>query len=341
MKHWTTRIGIVIGSLSLFVVGCEQPETGEVAPGEEGAPLVEEAAETPEAGGREDHHDKHGKRAKGPGDMLMKKALRDLDLSDEQRAKIEALSDGGQRSDEGRTAHEEFRAALAAGVRAGKLDTALINDKLAALEQLGNAKRDQMFANLNTLHQTLTSDQRATLVASIRDKADKWQGKHDAHDDGDESAPKRGKADKRGGKFGKFGKDKAMHLMRGLDLSEEQRTAVRDAMQDGKPSREDKGAKRDKMRQKMTAMMDAFASDSFDAKALAADDDGSNHMRDMLDRKVAMVTKLIGVLDETQRETLATNLEKAKHDKRGKRGLRGKPDRRGKPGVRQPSETSL
>ena len=324
MHRLTIRFGIITAALGLCAVACDQPDPAGT-PATSEAPAADTAAEAPEAPARDRDRATTGKdeRRKGrkgaPGAMLFKKALKELDLSDEQRATIEGLK--RRKPDEAaRAALSELREALAAGARAGELDDALIDSKLATLQAQGVAKRDKMLEDLNTLHATLTAVQRTTLVTSIKEKPEgerdrAWFDRDDGDSDDDGDAAER--PGKRRGELGKLGK-----LLRGIDLTDEQRTKLKE-VKGHKASREGMKAKRAAKRKRMAAMLEAFSSDTFDANALAGDDDMSDRMHGKMARKVEMVRIAIGILDETQREQLASNLEReSKEGKRGKRGDR-------------------
>lgn len=302
MKYFQAFTGLSL----LVLAACTQqaptdevPESAEqkeeaLAPRAETAPTV---ASGPE---RSEHFRKRGPH--GPGFMLHA-ALKELELRPEQVEKIEGLLTGLESAHPAtQPAHQAFERALAAGVRAGKLERATLEPHFAALEQGANDARKKVHAALNELHRTLDADQRKSLVAALEARGER-AGKGRRHR-GDEpgcggggqcdGAGKRGFGPHHGPGFGMFGD---------LELSDAQRAKLRSAMPD-------RGAMQQEMQKKgehMKQFVAAFAGEGFDADKLTAD--AGKSPRAHAEARVKHLEALLAVLEPSQREKLAARIE--------------------------------
>lgn len=302
MKYFQAFAGLsllVLAACSQQVPSDEVPEPAE----QKEQPLAPKAeaprAAAPQGEARE-HFRKRGHH--GPGFMLHA-ALKELDLRPEQAEKIEGLLtelESAHPADS--PAHQAFEQALAAGVRAGKLDRAALEPHLAALEKGATEGRKKVHAALNALHRTLDADQRKSLVASLEARGER-AGKGRRHF-GDEpgcggggqcdGADKHGFGRHHGPGFGMFGD---------LELTDAQRAKLRSALPD-------RGAMQQEMQRKgehMKQLAAAFAGEGFDADKLATD--AGKSPRAHAEARVKHLDALLGVLEPAQREKLAARLE--------------------------------
>jgi Spy/CpxP family protein refolding chaperone len=313
-RVWTAipLVGVLIG-----VTGCGA-DTGSTKPP---SPTDEAAqAVAPEkavaADARADRPD--GPRGHGPGgpDHLLMAALHELDLTDAQKTTIQAAMDKlalparparGERGDHGPRDTAAFTT-LAAGVRAGKIDTATL---LAGAPDRGpEARGAEVATALQTLHATLTKEQRRALVDSMAKRmAD--HGPPDGApppDKGDRDHDREhGPGGPEGGPMG--------HLLGGLSLTAAQRTSIDAALAAQRPAAGDRDAMKKQFEARgaqMRARMESFASDTFDAKAFVAPpaDAPQGAMMNPMARMVNELAVVVPLLDATQRETLAAQLEK-------------------------------
>lgn len=330
-SRWFRVTGILslVGALT-GVVGCGAEGGSTDASSNEGvaeAPLVQEPSKGAQAeetakgkGPREGRGGKHGGRhggwAHGP-ERLLGAALHKLDLSDAQKTSIKgALDDLHKDAKEGPKDPGVFKA-LAQGVRAGKIDRTAVDAKLADTDRDGKEHQARVASALNTLHATLTKEQRRELVDALAAKMDKHgpEGEHGPRGDRD-GAWDRGPKGERGEKGGFGMKGGPMgHLLRDLNLSDEQRAQVDKALEASRPSDADRDAMKQKfeaMRAEMRTRMEAFAADSFDANAfLSAMPAGKERgPKAHLEGMVSWLAAVVPVLDEAQRNTLADRLEK-------------------------------
>lgn len=244
----------------------------------------------------------------GPG-MLIFTALHEdsLKLTDAQRTTIQAAADTlkPKGPPPGAEAHGK---ALAAAVRAGKIDTAtLAKPDIAVIE--GEHKTALVNA-LNTLHKTLTKEQRVALVAAI----ESHKGKHGHMGDGE--GPKgehEGMKHHKGGEGHAFG---PMHMLKDLDLTADQQAAIEKELQANKPAkpteaeREAMKAQHEAFKKELDARLQTFAADDFDANAYVAPIANGPKMGAHGDRFVADLAAIVPLLTPAQREKLAAKLEK-------------------------------
>jgi Spy/CpxP family protein refolding chaperone len=217
----------------------------------------------------------HGPHRRGPGGMLKGIALEDLDLSAEQRAKIEALFEKDAPTDEAREEHAAKARALAVAVRAGRVDVASLTEKDATRPDL----RARFATDLDALHALLTPAQRADLVAALKERAPK--------------GPPEGRGPHEGGP----------DLLRGISVTDLQREAIAKALTDAgiapSPKKVDKKAK-------MDAVLTAFVRDDFEADAVLPEPpEGAPGPR----RRIAALAVVVPLLTPDQRDQLAARIE--------------------------------
>ncbi len=322
MTHKTLRSHLFLSGVALLALAaCSQevPTDKIPEPAEQQArELVPEAptaeAPKPEARG----HFRKGPHG-GPA-FLLHAALKELELRPDQKKTVEALAaDLKSAHPFDSPAHKDFQKALAAGVRAGKLEPSILAPHYAAIEKSATETSQKVHEALNELHRTLDAEQRKALVAALEarlehgpkrfgppDPGDAPLGAACAGDPDEQCAHGDGPKGKRGfrGPGGPgFG------LLKDLDLSETQREKLRAARAQGEPER---GAMKQEMQKKgehMKQLLTAFATDSFDAKALMGSADVARHARQGAEARVKHLETLLGVLEPSQRDKLATRVE--------------------------------
>jgi Spy/CpxP family protein refolding chaperone len=299
MTMLSLRVSFVaVVLVALGAAGCVEEGVAESAGDVESPLAAEKAGSGDEAPGPRMRRG-HGPR--GP-ESLLRVALRELELSDAQRAAIdEALADMPRPEPPQRPDGAALET-LAAGVRAGKVDVAAVVAQLGEPPDLA-AQRQALADALATLHATLTPEQRRELVdhllAELEEQAPRERGP-------------RGHADKKMRGKGKPMGDPLGHLLADLDLSEAQRDAVAQALEEQRP---DHAAMKDgfeAVRAAMRAKLESFASVSFDAAAFAAPPEGApaRGPREHLERMARAMGAIAPLLDAEQREALAARLER-------------------------------
>jgi Spy/CpxP family protein refolding chaperone len=261
----------------------------------------------------------HGGPRMGPGGgMLLFAALHeDINLTDAQRTTIQGLADG-LRPKGPPPGFEENKKALAAAVRAGKVD---VNALQPAKPDFA-AHNAEVAKALTTLHATLTPEQRVALVAAVKKhgedhKDGPWAHKGGPKGDGEKGekgdGPKGMKMHEGPGHFGPMG------MMKDLDLTKDQETAIKAEFDKNKPTpptdaeRETMKKNHEAMRTEMAARLDKFATPTFDATAFLAPPTnapapmggGFGHGDHMLKTLSAVVP----LLTPAQREKLAAKIE--------------------------------
>lgn len=342
----TSRGRKLVGMLPLLgalagLIGCGAD--GEVvdtsgAPANEAAaeaPLVKGPAKDGEAEKAEGKGPRHGKGRHGGMMMhgpekLLWAALHEVNLSDAQKATIKGAMDGLR--DEGMKGPRDPGAfkALAESVRAGVVDKGALEAKLAGKGPDHEAHRAKVVSALNTLHATLTKEQRRELVDALAAKMDERGEKGERFGKG-EKGERFGKGERGEKGFGMKGGPMG-HMLRDLNLRDDQRAQIEKGLEAMKPSEGDWEAKKEAMKKdfeakrgEMRAKLESFASDSFDANAFLPTppkDAPRGHIEGM----VRWLSVVVPVLDEAQRNTLADKLEEGPgagmHERGGKRGAK-------------------
>ncbi|WP_437983231.1 Spy/CpxP family protein refolding chaperone [Sorangium sp. So ce117] len=332
-SRWWRLGGILplVGAL-VGAAGCTA-ETGQgnTSPSDEAAEAAL-AKGPPGAGGPRGGFGGHRGGPRGP-EHLLRAALHELDLSDAQEATIEGALEGLRDGAKERPKDGAVFAALAEGVRAGKIDRAAIEAKLPDAGRAAEERRARVAGALSTLHATLTKEQRRQLVDVIAAKMDERGergprgGEHHRGDRGGMGGP--GMRGDRGGMGGPGMRGGPLgYLLAGLDLRDEQRAQIDKALEAARPGDADRvGRKEDHAarRAEMRARLETFAADRFDANAFLPQPPAGEKMgpRAHLDRMVGALAAIVPILDEAQRNALAERIEKGPAAGRPERGERG------------------
>jgi len=244
-------------------------------------------------------------RGHGPGAMLFVAAQRLPDLKDEQKAKIDTAqkrahdpSDTSAR-DAMRTAGKEVHSELIVGVKAGKIDTAKLDAKYAAVEKALRALHENEAEALTSLHAALEPAQRKAVVAEVRAKQsarEERMAKRADRDHADAGAD--------GGAKVNHGKRRLDRLTRDLALDAEQEKKVAAIAPKDEPKG---GPDRAEAKKRLEALLTAFEKDSFDAKKLDAFD--AKKARAPMEDDTKLLAQLVPILKPEQREKLASKME--------------------------------
>lgn len=349
-----TKTALPLLAALTLALGCSQGPTDQVPDpaGESQQQLEEPAPGAPRARGAELRDGKPDLRAAhgGPA-MLLGAALRELDLSDDQKQTIEGLLEqlGPEHRAVDSSAHRELDKALAAAVRSGKVDDGAFATQLDAIEKAATERETKLRGALDSLHATLDASQRAALVAKLEQPMKEgpmgWgKGPHagprnapmgappdPASDDGaidDEprAAPFRRVPGHHGGR-GMRGGPAEMHagFMRGglerqLELTEQQRTELRAALQ--KEARPDFVEGMAEMKNRAGALLGAFAKDDFQAAKVMSGASPASRVRQAAEMRIRHVRSVLGVLSPEQQTKYAALLEQG--DSCGFRGPKGR-----------------
>ncbi|MFO0613812.1 MAG: hypothetical protein U0414_14565 [Polyangiaceae bacterium] len=282
---------------------------------------VKSAPDRAKDGAKRGKHDFPGMMRGGPLQIL-KRALEGIDLSADQKATIDkALADARPEQPEGNG--EAFKALLdeaAKEIRANAIDESALLAKASGLQKPAmDPMRASMAKALQTVHDTLTPEQRVKLASDLADKLGamhRFEGKSDKGD--------------RGGHAGKRGLGMLLH---GVDVSDEQKDAIEKALAAAHLDQPMEDIKKggEEMEAKMKALLEAFKGDKFDAAALLPTPPPMKG--DHIEMMIKSLKVVVPLLDDAQRNELADRMQKGmdgmkgmdagKHGPRGQRGAKG------------------
>lgn len=248
------------------------------------------------------------------------RGARDLpDLSEAQQDSLDKIETTLKSDDEGiRTAMKTFRADLASGVRAGKLDTAKIGADDGVIDKAIADHQSKEGDALTSLHTLLTPVQRTALVDNIKAK----QAQREAHmkewmqgGGGDGGTPDWTKK-----RLDKLTSDLS------LDPGQQKQVAAILAKPTDVPNAAAMQAHWADHQKKAEALLTAFASDPFDAKKLDLMPMPGKTAHEPMDHMVSFYTQLLPVLHPDQRDKLATGVDRPfGADRRGGPAASGQP----------------
>lgn len=186
-----------------------------------------------------------------------------------------------------REAKAKLGAALADQVRAGKVDRAALGPLVDGLVDAVTQTKPAFQQALNDLHGTLDAKQRVALVDAVKDEMKEMRGNggHDGH-----------------ARFEKMAKDLALTEAQIDTIKAQVKTEIAGNFA---AHRGERGA----MKAKMEKVGEAFASDSFDAKALDVGDGGATFARRRSEMIEAVIEAAVPVLTPAQRGLLADQIK--------------------------------
>lgn len=236
----------------------------------------------------------------GTSGMLLR-AARELDLREGQKVAIEDIQKSMFSADDAGAPGAEFKemqTLIAAGIRAGKLDTEKLTAMQTELDKSMQARREKDTSAIQRLHAALDPPQRKALAASVRKKQAERAAKL-AERMADAGPPK---ADE-------FRKRRVERLTKELDLDADQQKKVEALV--AKPAPKGAAAEdgREMMKKRQEAILTAFEADVLDAKKL---EEGApvRKMADGMSEHLQFLNGLLPILKPEQREKLAANMEK-------------------------------
>lgn len=305
-------------ALVAALAGCSAAETG-TSTGAESVDSVQATATAEQAQKAESNE---GHSARGPAfgarpggpEFLVHAALRaPLNLTAEQKATLEGLA---KSSVPQRPAFDVARASkLAAAVRSNSFEAS--EQKPVIDESARQARIAAAAKAMATLHDTLTPEQRSAFVDSIEKHASE-HGKRDEHGAKTamrgEHGPRMGK--RHGGHAGG-----PMRMLAGLDLTQEQKDAIKAKLEAARPEKAEKAekpsteqreamkARFESMRTEMKAKLESFKSDTFDATAFVTPSKPFARPEQLDGHRMNGLAAITSILTPAQRETLAARIE--------------------------------
>jgi hypothetical protein len=226
-------------------------------------------------------------------------AARDLDLTDAEKAKLDAIEGPLQSGDPSRSALKDLQADVVAGIRAGALDMTKIQPDYAAIDKAMQARQAKEADALNALHAALDPTKRATLVAALRAKQAERDAQRAAHDDGD------------AGSAADWAKRRLERVTRQLALDDGQQKSVAALIAKGDAmTPATMRAKRDDAKKHIDALFTAFAADPFDATKLDLSLVSGKTPHDGVEKDTTFVSQLLPILTQDQRMKLASQRDR-------------------------------
>ncbi len=251
-----------------------------------------------------------GRRA-GLAGMMLRSSMDLSGVTDAQKDTITKLGTSLDSDDGTRDAFKAFHADLVAGVKAGKVDTAKMQADEAAIDKIIAAGQAKQADALDGLHAALTADQRKALTAAVRARqAAREEKMPPMPPPGDAGTPD-------------WQKRRVDRLTRELALDDGQQKQVTALVAKNAPASPGTWqTRRDEMKKKSEAILAAFEQDAFDAKKqdLSMGPPGGKP-HEMFDKQVALVSGLLPILKQDQRDKLAASMDRP----HGPEGFPGRP----------------
>lgn len=281
---------------ALFVFACDKSNadsaaSGAAEPTPPEPPVATATAPVVPSAPPADAPRRHGRLQAGQGAMLLHAARNLTELKEPQAAALDKLFDELKEEGGPRAELKELHDELLAHVKAGKVDAAKMEPRLAAVEKSAQGRLDQEADVLNRLHAALEPAQRTAVVQTARARLSAMEGHGGGPPEGrGEDAPK----------------VRAELLTKGLDLDAEQQKTLDAALAKSAKPAADRGAEAKAQAQ---ALLEAFDKETFDAKKLEAFAQGGKRARALAQREVERYASIVPVLRPEQREKLGAKIE--------------------------------
>lgn len=235
------------------------------------------------------------------------RAASQMELSDEQKTKIEKIATDLREADKNDAADgggprkemKEMHDVILAGVKAGRIDGSKLEPHYASLEKDAKERATRDVDGLGKLHDVLEPEQRKKLSEQVKkqeeernERAKKQEAVMAAHADGGaRPSPQRRR-------YERYGKD--------LDLDADQKKKLEGII----PTEDPKlvASMREDGKKRVDATVDAFAKDTWDAKGIPGPD--IKQIRKPMDEQVKFFNALLPILKPEQKDKLVAKLEK-------------------------------
>lgn len=308
---------ILTVAVTLFCGGCGGSDnTTEAAPDK---PSIAAKKDPPGSTSPKKGNDKREKinrlRGKSPDILMLRTAIAELELTDQQRSEIKALMPRKKRTprNERREQGESFRQALAQSVKKGVADPKVYRSTLEKGRDLTRSREAQGVEAMNKLHALLSPEQRTALASRVE---------QDLEEIGKQEARKAAVEKKRKGKKGRTIEIKANRRSQGLrlaqlvlklELSDEQRAAVVKLHKDSQTALDDSAGDPEKRKAStvaaVTEIAKVFPSDDFDAATLGVfPEEPAGDLEKQVSTRVDQVQRLLDILTEEQRAELSSRI---------------------------------
>jgi hypothetical protein len=293
---------VLLSSLSLVLalpLGCNTGGNKTAPPAASASAPVAQAS-APPAPSASAKQERHGREHAGPVGAIFR-AARDLDLTDAQKATLDALEP--QLEPAGEPPGDEFRTLqtdIVAGIRAGKLDNTKLQPDFAAIDKTMAARQAKEAEVLTGLYNALEPAQRKALVDAVRAKQAVHEAQFEAHMTVDAGAP---------AEWAKRRLDRLTAQL-GLDAAEQPKVAAILAKDDSM-SPNAMRTQREDGKKRMDAVLTAFEKDKLDAKSLDLGQIPGKTAHEGLEKDTKFLGQLLPVLTQDQREKLAMQRDRS------------------------------
>ena len=290
--------------------GCEEeskPKTSETT-----TKVAKEPAPTPSASVAQRKPRRPGRCGArgGPAGILLA-AANDLTLDDAQRSKVDAVGEKIGSAAGGGKEMREYQAVVMEGIKAGKIDTTKLEPLYETMERARAEQKAKQAEALDGLYAALTPEQRKSVADKLKPRfAERAEPAPDQQ---------KKKADP---------KERAQHkldrMTKDLSLTDAQKKKLEPLLVKEATPAEPQMNSRAASKKRMTALLEAFEKDGFDAKKLdlSAGPDPKEWKKRM-DSRVSLFNQISAVLEPEQRDKLAASM------RRGRGGRLQNPHRQG------------
>jgi hypothetical protein len=227
------------------------------------------------------------------------------ELTDDEKAAIDKLEDPVRAGGENSARHElnNFHIDLAAGLKANRFDSAKLQADEAAYTKALSGRQDELATALNSLHQTLTADQRKAVAESLKTTQAAHEKDHPEHLVSDAGASE----------WAAHRLDR-MKSQLVLDMDQQKEVAAVLA-KNGPPAQSTIQAQHDAMKKQFDTLVAAFEKDPFDAKKMDLSMTPGRKPTAAMEAQVKYLTQLMPALTAGQRDRLALSIERPREMK--------------------------
>lgn len=229
------------------------------------------------------------------------RATRELtDLKDAQKTSLDKMQDDMKDEAGAKTEFKDFQTELLTEVKAGKVEAAKLDPKMKAIDAAMQTRLDKEADNLTHLHNLLEPAQRKSLTAAIRVKQTKMEERANKMKEAmGAAAPKPEEIAKR----------KVDRLTRDLELDATQQKSIEGIVAKLAPKAAAPADMRAEWKKSTDALLAEFEKDTFDAKKQDFYTQANKKGHAGLQGELELLTQLVPVLKQEQRDKLAARLE--------------------------------
>jgi Spy/CpxP family protein refolding chaperone len=318
-----TSVALALAPLFALPLACNSNSKSSQAPAAasagSAATAIASATPPPSAPPRPDARP-HGRDPGGPVGTLFRGA-RELQLSDAQKATLDALEAQRDAPEPPSDDFKNLQADIISGIRAGKLDATKLQADFANVDKTMAARQAKEADALSGLYAALDATQRAALVAAVGTKQAARDAQFAAHSEMDAGGSP---------EWTKRRLDRLTAQL-GLDAAQQKSAAAILAKGGDAMSPAAMHEMRDEGKKRLDAVLTAFEGSTLDAKKLVLSGVPGKTAHEGLEKDTTFVSQLLPILTPEQREKLAAQREHSSM-RHHPPGLEGDPSRQ-MPGI--------